>query len=69
MEAASLDQAVNLGVILGRSLRHIPELRARDELVMDLPTETLHGVFCDRVLPGGPECFRPTGHPGLCEAL
>ena len=69
MQADNLDQAVNLAVLLGRSLRYMPELEARDELVMDLHTETLHEAFCDRILPGDQECSRPGGHPGSCEAL
>ncbi|MBF9132626.1 hypothetical protein I0C86_27270 [Plantactinospora sp. S1510] len=69
IEAGNLEQAVNLAVLLGRSLRHMPEMRARDELVMDVQAETFHDAFCDLVLPGNLDCLRQAGHPGKCEAL
>jgi hypothetical protein len=69
MEAGSLDGAVSLAVILGRSLRHLPELKARDELVLDVESEKLYQTFCDRILPGNLDCSRAAKHPGRCEAL
>jgi hypothetical protein len=69
IESGNLEEAVSLAVLLGRSLRHMPEMRARDELVMDVQAETFHDAFCDLVLPGNLDCSRQAGHPGRCEAL
>ncbi|MBE1485212.1 hypothetical protein [Plantactinospora soyae] len=69
IEAGNLEEAVNLAVLLGRSLRYMPEMRARDELVMDVQAETFHDAFCDLVLPGNLDCTRQARHPGGCEAL
>jgi len=69
VEAPALWEAINLAVILGQSLRHMPELRSRDELVLDVQAGTYHHVFCDLLSPGGIECFRPNGHDGPCAPL
>lgn len=69
VDASDLWKAMNLAVVLGRSLRYLPEVRARDELVLNVETESYHHAFCDLVLPGDLECSKPCGHDGDCEAL
>ncbi|MDG4794460.1 hypothetical protein [Micromonospora sp. WMMD1082] len=68
-EATDLHKAVNLAVILGRSLHYLPEFIARDELVIDLADNTSHLAFCDLIMPGEVNCSRTHGHPGRCEKL
>lgn len=69
VEATLLWEAINLAVVLGQSLGHMPELRARDELVLDVEAGTYHHAFCDLLSPGAIECDRPCGHDGPCQAL
>lgn len=69
VEASSLWDAMDLAVVLGQSLAHMPELRARDELVLDVAAGTYHHVFCDLGSAGGIECVRPCGHDGPCATL
>lgn len=69
VEAGLLWEAINLAVALGQSLGHMPELRAREELVLDVEAGTYHHAFCDLLSPGAIECARPCGHDGPCQAL
>ncbi|MDG4834029.1 hypothetical protein O7627_32695 [Solwaraspora sp. WMMD1047] len=66
-ETTDLWKTLNLAVVLGRSLRHVPDLRPRDELVLDVESNTYHHAFCDLVLPGNLDCLRPCGHDGRCQ--
>jgi len=69
VEAGLLWEAINLAVVLGQSLGHMPELRARDELVLDVEAGTYHHAFCDLLSPAAIECARPCGHDGPCAEL
>nr|MDT0660005.1 hypothetical protein [Micromonospora sp. DSM 115978] len=63
----NLWKTMNLAVVLGRSLRHVPDLRPRDELVLDVEANTYHHAFCDLTSPCDLACARPCGHDGPCQ--